>query len=99
MARPWSAAFGEGVGPLDIERIAPADADTAALPDGEVVEAAVLPDNPAVTVDDLSGPVLQAAVALQERALSLPSEETQVLALDLRGHRQIRRRGRLAHPR
>src|SRR4051794_20111244 len=90
---------GARVRPQDVQRVAAADPDPAALTDREVVEAAMRAHNPPLVVNDLAWPLIETAMAAQERVLSLAGQEAQVLAFDLGGHREIGRRGKLAHAR
>src|SRR5215208_2317169 len=70
---------GLGVGLQHVQRLRRADADPAPLADGEVVMAVVTADDGAVAVDQVAGPVAEAAVARQEGALSLAGQEAEAL--------------------
>src|SRR4051794_24574548 len=86
------------VGAEHVERLRCREADAAALPDREVVVAAVAPDPTPAGVEEPALAVTESAVVAQELALALAREEAEVLALGLRGHGEAVLGGDLAHP-
>ena len=89
------AAVG-GVEPHHVERLAGGDAEPAALADGEIDDAGMAAEHPAVEIDDLARLGRARHQALDQVGIAPGRHETDVLAVGLVGDRQREAAGELA---
>ena len=92
-----------GLGGDDIKRLAGGDAQSAALADGEVMDAGMLADNLAIGGDQLAGEIpardaLLVEIGVDEGGVIAIGDEANFLAIGLVGGGDVEARGRARAP-
>ena len=92
LARPDDDAPRRRIEPHHIERIAGGDAEAAPLADGEMDDAVVAAEHPAVEIDDVAGLGRARPQPLDDVGVAAGRHEADVLAVVLVGDRKPERR-------